>query len=280
MFRNCFAAFALGAIAGAFLVTPAVAEEARLIMKLQPDGAKSGLTPKARIAKAADSAGVAVRHVRAMALGADVVAVVGDHVDAEQAALRLAASADVEFAEVDHRRHAWQTAPVNDIFAAKQHYLRNDPTAMSAFSAWDVTHGSSSIVVAVVDSGYRPHAAMAGRFLPGYDMVSDPPTANDGDGRDPDASDPGDWISATDAAGYFAGCDVTSSVWHGTGVAGIIGANTNDGIWTAGIDWNAQLLPVRVLGKCGGYDSDVADGIAWAAGLEVPACRPTRRLHR
>jgi hypothetical protein len=63
---------------------------------------------------------------------------------------------------------------------------------------------------------------------------------------------------------------VTSSEWHGTGVAGIIGANTNDGIWTAGIDWNARLLPVRVIGKCGGRQSDVIDGIAWAAGLDVP----------
>ena len=274
MVSNWLTTLVLAAAAGPLLVAPVVAQEAQIIVKLRAEGARSAMTTKARIAKAADSAGVAVRHVRPMALGADVVAVVGDRVDAEQAALRLAASADVEFAEVDHRRHALQTAPVSDIFAAEQHYLRNDPTAISAFSAWDVTHGSSSVVVAVVDSGYRPHAAMAGRFLPGYDMVSDPLVANDGDGRDADATDPGDWISASDAAGYFDGCDVTSSEWHGTGVAGIIGANTNDGIWTAGIDWNARLLPVRVLGKCGGRDSDVADGIAWAAGLEVPGVPP------
>jgi hypothetical protein len=102
-------------------------------------------------------------------------------------------------------------------------------------------------------------------------MIGDPLTGNDGDGRDADASDPGDWISASDAAGNgFTGCDVRSSSWHGTGVAGIIGANTNDGAWTAGIDWNARILPVRVLGKCGGYDSDIVDGVAWAAGLPVP----------
>ena len=65
-------------------------------------------------------------------------------------------------------------------------------------------------------------------------------------------------------------CAETFSSWHGTSVAGIIGANTNDGVWTAGIDWAARILPVRVLGKCGGYDSDIVDGIAWAAGLAVP----------
>ena len=113
------------------------------------------MTPKARIAKAADSAGVAVRHVRPMALGADVVAVVGDRVDAEQAALRLAASDDVEFAEVDHRRHALQT--VNDIFAAQQRYLRNDPTAISAFSAWDVTQGRAARRAGLIpDTGRTP----------------------------------------------------------------------------------------------------------------------------
>jgi hypothetical protein len=65
-------------------------------------------------------------------------------------------------------------------------------------------------------------------------------------------------------------CKQTFSSWHGTAVSGIIGANTDDGIWTAGIDWAAKILPVRVLGKCGGYDSDIVDGIAWASGLDVP----------
>ena len=146
MVRKWFTTVAWALAAGPLLVAPAVAQEARIIVKLRPEGAKSAMTPKARIAKAADSAGVAVRHVRAMALGADVVAVVGGGVAAEPVAQRLAASPDVEFAEVDQRRHAMQTAPVSDIFAAEQHYLRNDPTAISAFSAWDVTHGSTSIV--------------------------------------------------------------------------------------------------------------------------------------
>jgi serine protease len=248
--------------------TIAHSEPARLIVKLTADATKAASTPKARIDKLGAATGTALTHVREMALGADVVAVEGaTQANAAAIAARLAADPDVEFADVDRRRHALQVAPVNDLYAPQQRYLRNDPTAISAYAAWDVTHGSSSIVVAVVDTGYRPHAALAGRFLPGYDMISDPAVAADGDGRDADAGDPGDFVTASEATDD---CPAHNSTWHGTSVAGIIGANTNDGAWTAGIDWASKLLPVRVLGQCGGYDSDIADGIAWAAGLAVP----------
>ena len=238
---------------------------ARLIVKLKDASAKSALTPKARIAKLAIDTGVALAHVRSMALGADVVTVEGSAA-AEEIAARLSADPDVQYAVVDHRVHAMQAA-VNDQYAPEQRYLANTSTGISAYDAWTVTHGSPSIVVAVIDTGYRPHAGMLGRFLPGYDMISDVATANDGDGRDADAQDPGDWVSADEAT---ADCPAHNSIWHGTSVAGIIAANTNDGAWTAGIDWNAKILPVRVLGKCGGSESDVIDGIAWAAGLRVP----------
>jgi len=95
--------------------------------------------------------------------------------------------------------------------------------------------------------------------------------ANDGDGRDADATDPGDWVLASEATDQ---CKPRNSSWHGTSVAGVIASNTNDDEWTAGIDWNARVLPVRVLGKCGGFDSDIVDGIAWAAGLDVPGAPP------
>jgi serine protease len=198
-----------------------------------------------------------------MAIGADVVAVAGDASTVERTVANLAAHPDVAFVQVDHRRRP----AVNDQYAAAEQYLSNAPGGISATSAWNVTHGSSSIVVAVVDTGVRPHAGLAGRLLPGYDMISDPKSANDGDGRDPDPSDPGDFVLASEAT---SDCKQTFSTWHGTAVSGIIGANTDDGIWTAGIDWAAKILPVRVLGKCGGYDSDIVDGIAWASGLDVP----------
>ena len=154
-----------------------------------------------------------------------------------------------------------------------QWYLENSTVGIHAVDAWDLTTGSSTVVVAVVDTGYRPHADLAGRILPGYDFISDPKTANDGNGRDADATDPGDWIDANDLNDpEFSGqdCEIEDSSWHGTSVTGLIAANSNNGQWLAGIDWAAKILPVRVLGKCGGFDSDILDGIAWAAGLPVP----------
>ena len=267
-------ATAILSIAGivAFAVPASAADGARLIVKFKESATKSAVAPKARVEELARITGAPLRHLREMSRGANVVVVDGaGAADAGRIAARLAADPDVEFAEVDHRRHALQSAlPVNDLFAPQQRYLGNGATQISAFAAWDVTHGSSNVVVAIVDTGYLPHAGLAGRVLPGYDMISVAAVANDGDGRDPDASDPGDWLTANDLVGIFSDCDVRSSTWHGTSVAGIIGSNTNDGAWTAGIDWAAKLLPVRVLGRCGGYDSDIVDGIAWAAGLSVP----------
>jgi serine protease len=139
--------------------------------------------------------------------------------------------------------------------------------------------------------------ANGGKLLPGYDMVGpDNPTAqpytfytaNDGNGRDPDPTDPGDWINTADltnpatkaifggndAAGHPL-CPASPSSWHGTLVSGVIGAATNDGIGIAGVGWDTRILPVRVLGKCAGYDSDILDGMAWAAGLPIQYPDPT-----
>src|SRR4029079_18333868 len=95
--------------------------------------------------------------------------------------------------------------------------------------------------------------------------------ANDGGGRDANGADPGDWITAQESAtGFFTGCPVSNSSFHGTHVAGTIGAASNNGTGVAGINWVSKILPVRVLGKCGGYTSDIVDGIRWAVGLPVP----------
>src|SRR6185437_12360113 len=214
------------AVAGLAIAAAAHADApARLIVKLKDASAKSALTPKARIAKLATDTSISLTHLRSMALGADVVTV-QESGSAEQVAARLAADPNVDYAVVDHRVHAMQFSqpPVNDVFGREQHYLANTSTGISAYDAWTITHGSPNIVVAVIDTGYRPHAGMLGRFLPGYDMISDAQTANDGDGRDTDASDPGDWVTAAEANGD---CPAQDSSWHGTSVASIIAANTN-----------------------------------------------------
>ncbi len=273
----CSFAFAVSAAlaAGPTRAAPGPDATARLIVKFRTgvQTVQSLATTSSRVDRLAAEAGQPLTHRRAMALGAHVVALERPlpAAEAEAVARRLARNPDVEYAHPDYRRYA-QRIP-NDPFVSTQPYLDNTPGGINAYLAWDVTTGAANVVVAVVDTGYRLHGDLVGRILPGYDFISavDVKTANDGDGRDADASDPGDWVNATDLMDpYFSGCAITGSSWHGTGVAGVVAANADNGQWTAGISWAARILPVRVLGKCGGYDSDILDGVAWAAGLSVP----------
>ncbi|AHI80835.1 S8 family peptidase [Burkholderia thailandensis] len=190
---------------------------------------------------------------------------------AEGLARDFAADGAIEYAEPDAWMHPF--AVPNDTRYSEQWGYFNPTAGANLPSAWDRTTGSARIVVGVIDTGYRPHADLAANLLPGYDFISDVPTANDGNGRDGDASDPGDWVTAQedgDPSGPFYGCGASNSSWHGTHVAGTIGAVTNNGAGVAGISWAGKVLPVRVLGKCGGMLSDIVDGMRWAAGLPVP----------
>ncbi|MDP4299661.1 S8 family peptidase [Leptothrix discophora] len=204
---------------------------------------------------------------------------------------RLAADPDVAYVEEDRR--AWRHAAPNDPLyavssandpAAGQWYLRTpDATlraAINAENAWSISNGSADVVVAVLDTGVRPdHPDLAGKLLPGYDFVSDAYVGNDGDGRDGDPTDPGDWVTANDRTtspnGVCADALIDpSSSWHGTQMAGLIGAMTQNGVGMAGTGRHVRIVPIRVLGKCGGYTSDIADAIRWAAGLPVSGVRP------
>ena len=121
-------------------------------------------------------------------------------------------------------------------------------------------------MVAVIDTGYLAHSDLIANILPGYDFIDDPFISQDGDGRDSDALDPGDWETADQC---YAGSPASDSSWHGTHVAGSIAAKTDNGTGVAGVAFDARILPVRVLGRCGGYMSDIADGMIWAAGGTV-----------
>jgi serine protease len=135
--------------------------------------------------------------------------------------------------------------------------------SIDAPTMWDATRGSKSVVVAVVDGGILAHPDLAGQTVPGYDMVADSLNAKDGNGRDPDPADPGNASDGT----Y---CSVHPSSWHGSHVAGIIGAVHNNGIGISGIAPGVAIQAVRVVGQCGATMSDVVAGIRWASGGEVP----------
>lgn len=129
--------------------------------------------------------------------------------------------------------------------------------SVRAEGAWAITTGSEDIRVAVLDTGITAHPELDDRRVAGYDFIGDLGTANDGNGRDADPSDPGD------------PCWGDTSSWHGTHVAGTIGAEADNGIGITGLNWVSKIQPVRVLGVCGGYTSDIAAGIKWAAGGTV-----------
>ncbi len=176
---------------------------------------------------------------------------------------------EVEYAEPDSIKRIGLT-PNDPLYTQQWHYF--GPFGIRLPEAWDVTTGASSVVVAVIDTGILfTHPDLAARTVAGYDFISDVWTANDGDGRDADPGDPGDWVAANDCG---PGEPAQGSSWHGSHVAGTIGAASNNGVGVAGINWAAWILPVRVLGRCGGYTSDIVDGMVWAAGLSVPGVPP------
>lgn len=262
------------------------------------DGRATVQRLNARLGGMARRHGIALRAHRAISERSQVVLAQG--IDSAALAQRLSADPEVEYAVPD--RWVRRAALPNDERyltggssgpAVGQWYLKAPtallPSAIDAATAWDVTRGSANVVVAVLDTGVRfehpdlGRAADGGKLLPGYDFVTNVNDANDGGGRDADASDPGDWVTTEEvnavggpyyhcvgpdpATGQYLGED---SSWHGTHVAALVGALSNNGIGMAGTSWNARVLPVRVLGKCGGFESDVAIGMRWAAGLNVP----------
>jgi serine protease len=212
--------------------------------------------------------GVAMRRLHATALGSQVLKVDRrlSPSEAEALARDIAASdPDVEYAEPDRILH--KTLSPNDTRYNEQWHYFESTAGINAPAAWDKATGSG-VVVGVVDTGYRPHADLAANILPGYDFISDTFVSNDGNGRDSDARDPGDWINAGEC-GNGEPVQFESSSWHGTHVAGTIAAVTNNSNGVAGIAFNAKVVPARVLGKCGGYTSDIADAIVWVSGGSV-----------
>jgi len=257
------------------LRTAEVAEPStdRLIVRYRADSATTtatGAFPSSRAqaaaAVAANRHGVVMNHLRQMGSGAQVFKLnrALRHADVLTLAAALrAGDPSIEYAEPDRLMQA--TLVPNDTYYTQQWALNDATGGLRAPAAWDKTTGTG-VVVAVIDTGVRPHADLAANLLPGYDFISTAQVSNDGGARDADASDPGDAV----AAGFCgAGSAASNSSWHGTHVAGIIGAVGGNGAGVAGVAYGARILPLRALGRCGGYTSDIADAIVWAAGGTV-----------
>ena len=226
----------------------------RFIVKLRDNRVDA----RASVAAVGAAFGERLDLVRAMSGGAHVVRL-GRRVargDAPAVARLLRSDPRVLWVEPDTILHP--LAVPNDTMYAQQWHYYEPAGGIDLPGAWDITTGSAAITIAVIDTGVLPHAELAGRLVAGYDFISDPTTANDGDGRDGNAADAGDY-----------GCNGANSTWHGTHVAGTIGAASNNGAGVAGINWVSKIQPVRVLGRCGGYTSDIVDGMRWAAGIAV-----------
>ena len=209
--------------------------------------------------------GVTTASVRTIATGAEVLRLQRRVTPSElrDFIATLAANPAVEYAEEDRLLQAVLTP--NDARYNEQWHFFETTGGVNAPPAWDIVTGSG-VTVGVIDTGYRPHADLAPNIVGGYDFISDAATANDGDGRDADAQDPGDW---SEAGQCDAAASARNSSWHGTHVAGTIAAVANDSNGVAGVAFDARVVPLRVLGRCGGFTSDIADAIIWGSGGSV-----------
>ena len=156
---------------------------------------------------------------------------------------------DVLYAEPNYIRQA-ALVPDDAQYAYQWHY-----PAINLPQAWDITTGNTNVVVAVIDTGVLlNHPDLQGRLTGGYDFISDPTFSLDGDGIDDNPDDPGDQA-------------VGGSSFHGTHVAGTVGALTDNGSGVAGVTWSTRIMPLRVLGLYGGTSYDIQQAILYAAGL-------------
>jgi serine protease len=236
-----------------------------IILKLKDNGAiDPALLDKARAWAAKN--GYSLRYLRKMAKGGNVL-----ELDKALPPAALRKLAD-ELARLDDRIDYVEPdvvmvplAASNDKHAAAQWNLTDAGAGIYANQAWPLSRGEG-VVVAVVDTGVRPHVDLLPNLLPGHDFITNRAAARDGDGRDGQAWDEGNWTSAAQCAADHLPDD---SVWHGTHVAGMVAAVANNQVGISGVAPKAKVLPVRAVGRCGGRTSDIIDGMLWAAGVPV-----------
>ena len=231
-------------------------------------------------------------HLRRLATGQEVIKVSRglDRVEADALLRQLAADPNVAAVYPDRLRQITEAASrvpsVQPAYVPNDPYFTSDqwhmlaPNGTATFDggpnrgganvpgAWDLADGTG-ITIAILDTGITAHPDMNTTFADaGYDFISDAFVS----GRATDDRVPGGWDLGDWTIGYpgASTCTQRNSSWHGTHVAGTAGAElTDNGVGMAGIAYAANVVPVRVLGHCGGYDTDIADAIVWAAGGTV-----------
>ncbi|WP_240508946.1 S8 family serine peptidase [Streptomyces agglomeratus] len=242
----------------------------KVIVTYKSKAAEAGSNAAAKTDAAAKGkeTGESLSFERRLAGGAALVDLGGEASKKDLSEVMAAFRADTSVASVepDIRAYAMAVTP-NDTDYAKQWDLFEATGGMNVPGAWDKTTGSG-VTVAVIDTGYAAHTDLAGNVVAGYDFISSSADARDGNGRDNNAKDEGDWNATDGECG--TGSKASNSSWHGTHVAGTIGATANNTKGVAGIAYSAKIQPVRVLGKCGGSSADIADAITWASGGTVP----------
>lgn len=258
----------------------------RIIVKFRDNTpmATASSLPQAVLDEASLTAGAELQHVRRLSTGAQLLRLDmrTDSTELAEIIGRLQQDPDVEYVEPDLLMQPMTTADLEMYYFQWNHF---EPTGgLNVPAAWDITQGEGA-VVGVIDTGYTQNTDLLDKLLPGYDMISIPQAARDGDGRDSDASDKGDWqeeVSDCDAGTPVVNVDdpwinsvltppppARGSSWHGNYMAGMVTATANNGRGLIGVAHKAKVVPVRALGHCGGYTSDIADAIIWGAGGAV-----------
>ncbi|MEV7648803.1 S8 family serine peptidase [Arthrobacter sp. NPDC089319] len=237
----------------------------RFIVKFRATAEASAAERDSSYREVAADAGVALEELHTTADGAGVIEADREltAVEANELLKTLSARPDVEYAEQDVLMYPAYNP--NDTYYKQQWSFADTKAGLALPEAWHTTTGKGS-VVAVIDTGLTRHSDLEASVLPGADLISDPDISRDGDGRDQDPLDNGDWC---DESG-------SDSSWHGTHVAGIVAAVAGNGRGVAGAAPGAKIVPVRALGACLGWMSDIADAVIWAAGGGVDGMSPNQ----
>lgn len=268
-------------------------DRSALLQNVSAAASRSGLDRAKANASGRMQAGVQVSYKRKLAIGADLVSTSRSLDRAEAAAFMQQIAADPAVLDVSPdvllQRDPGMTLPTQSVpasFTPNDPFYRNyqwhlkQPSGTLTFfgdanfggasvnDAWDISDGDG-IVIAVLDTGITRHVDVDTSLADaGYDFISDAFVSGRAtDERAPGGWDLGDWTAANVCS---ADSPAEASSWHGTHVASTAGAElTNNGLGMSGVAFGARILPVRVLGHCGGFTSDIADAIVWAAGGSV-----------